>query len=106
MKKLLLLTATGLILQATPVLASDYGDGQGRQGKNGQKGEMFAKHDTNGDGVISESEFLAHAKVKFAEKDANSDGSISKEEAQAAHAAKRAKRQERRSQQSSKQSSE
>lgn len=105
MKKILLLTAAGLIFQATPVLAQPHGDGDGSKGK----GKMFEMRDTNGDGVISEAEFLAHAKSKFAEKDTNGDGSISKDEAKAAHEAKREKmkemrdkRQEKRDQRSDK----
>jgi len=66
MKKLLLLIAAGLIIQATPVLAEGH-----EGGKHGKKGQMFEKHDTNGDGMISEAEFLAKAKAKFAEKDIN-----------------------------------
>ena len=91
MKKLLLLAAAALIVQATPVLAENYG-GKG----HGKKGQMFEKYDTNGDGAISQSEFLAKAQQKFAEKDTNGDGAISKEEAQAAHEAKRNKMKEKR----------
>ncbi len=79
MKKLLMLTAAGLIFQATPVLADHH------EGGEGHKGKMFEKHDSNGDGVISESEFLEHAKKKFSEKDKNGDGVISKEEARENH---------------------
>ena len=93
MKKLLLLTAAGLILQATPVLAEER-DGGPKRGDH--KGGMFAKHDTNGDGSISEAEFLVHAKARFAEKDTNNDGSISQEEAKAAHEARKAKMKEKR----------
>ncbi len=91
MKKLLLLTAAGLILQATPVLAEHHGDKHG-----GKKGQMFAKYDTNGDGAISEAEFLEKAKKKFAEKDTNGDGAISQDEAKAAHKEKRGARKEKR----------
>jgi Ca2+-binding EF-hand superfamily protein len=94
MKKLLLLAAVGLVLQATPAFAEDHEGGSKKRGEH--KGEMFAKHDTNGDGSISEAEFLTHAKAKFAKKDTNSDGSISKEEAKAAHEAKRAEMKEKR----------
>jgi polyhydroxyalkanoate synthesis regulator phasin len=84
MKKILLMAAAvGFIAQATPVFAEHH-EGHGNKGD-----EMFAKHDTNGDGKISEAEFLAHMKSKFAEKDTNKDGSISKDEAKAAHEAKR-----------------
>lgn len=79
MKKLLLLAAAGLILQATPAFADDH-KGRG----DGPRENMFEKHDANGDGMVSEAEFMAHAKAKFVEKDTNKDGSISKDEAQAA----------------------
>lgn len=94
MKKILLLTAAGLIFQVTPVLAQPYGDGSGMGGRDGKSSKMFEKHDADGDGVISESEFLEHAKVKFDERDTDGNGSISKDEARAAHEAKRKKRQE------------
>ena len=90
MKKFLMLTAAGLIFQATPVLAGHH------EGGEDHKGGMFAKHDTNGDGVISEAEFLAHAKAKFAQKDTNGDGSISREEAKAAKQSKREKMKDKR----------
>ena len=64
MKKLLMLTAATLVLQASPVLAGDH------DGMKDHKGKMFAEHDTDGDGAISEAEFLAGAKKKFAESDA------------------------------------
>jgi len=106
MKKLLLLAAAGLILQATPAFADNHkGDGEGRKGP-----KMFEMHDTNGDGMISEAEFMAHAKAKFAEKDTNKDGSISKDEAKAAKEAMREKhkekREERREKRSEKESAE
>ncbi len=88
MKKLLMLAAAILVFQATPVLADNHGD------HGGKKGKMFEKHDTNGDGMVSEAEFLEHAKKKFAEKDTNGDGSISKEEAKAAKKGKRSKMKE------------
>lgn len=92
MKKILMLMAAGFILQATPVLAESH-HGEGGKNKD-HKSKMFEKHDTNGDGAISEDEFLAHAKEKFTKMDANGDGSISKEEGKAAHEAKREKMKE------------
>ena len=88
MKKILLLTAAILVFQATPVFADDHQGGD-------KKGKMFEKHDTNGDGVISEAEFIAKAKAKFSEMDADGDGNITKEEGKKAHEAKRAKRKEK-----------
>ena len=89
MKKILMLTAAGLILQATPVLAEHH------EGAEGHKGKMFQKHDTNGDGVISESEFLEQAKKRFSKMDADGSGSVSQDEAKAAHKAKREKMREK-----------
>jgi len=89
MKKLLVLTAAALIFQATPVLAEHH-EGSGKKGK------MFAKYDTNNDGVISESEFMAKAKEKFSKMDANGDGNVTKEERKTAHEAKRSERKDKR----------
>ncbi|HPF78407.1 MAG TPA: EF-hand domain-containing protein [Alphaproteobacteria bacterium] len=94
MKKLLLLTAAGLVLQATPVLAQPHEGGPG-DGPRGP-GKMFEKHDANGDGVISEAEFLASAKEKFAEMDKDGNGSISQEEVKASHEERREKMKEMR----------
>ncbi len=64
-------------LVSAPVV---FADGHGDKGKGGK---MFEKHDTNGDGVISKSEFLAHAEERFAKMDVDGNGEISKEEAKA-----------------------
>jgi Ca2+-binding EF-hand superfamily protein len=89
MKKILMLTAAALVLQATPVLAGDYKDSD-------HKGKMFEKQDTNGDGVITESEFLESAKERFKSMDLNGDGSVTKEEGREAMEAKRKKWKEKR----------
>ena len=83
MKKLLILTAAFMTLQSLPVLAEE----DGVEGK--AKMEREIKGDTNGDGMISESEFLARAKERFNSTDANNDGNIDREEAKAAHQKKR-----------------
>ena len=93
MKKILMLTAAGLILQATPVLAEDH---EGGHHKGDHKAKMFEKQDANGDGMISEAEFLDNAKKHFAEMDANGDGNVTKEEGKAAFEAKREKMKEKR----------
>ena len=59
-------------------------------------GKMFAKADTNGDGIVSKEEFLKHSETKFMKIDADGDGSITKEEIKAHRKAKREKRRERR----------
>ncbi len=50
------------------------------QGHPGPKGGMLEQADANGDKMISEEEFLALHKKRFAEIDSNSDGQISPEE--------------------------
>ncbi len=84
MKNILLLAGAALVMQVTPVLADGH--------KDGHKGKKFEMHDTNGDGTISEAEYLEHAKKRFQERDTNGDGSISKEEGKAAMDAKHEKR--------------
>ena len=83
MKKLLTLTAVALAFVVTPALADN------REGKG-------MKHDTNGDGVISKSEFLAHAEEKFSKMDKDGNGEISKEERKQARQAMREKVKEKR----------
>jgi Ca2+-binding EF-hand superfamily protein len=94
MKKLLMLGAAVLTFQAAPVLADSYG------GEGDKKGKLFETHDTNGDGVISKSEFLAHmekkAEERFSKMDKDGDGSISKEEAKANKEARKEKMKEKR----------
>jgi len=89
MKKLLMLGAAVLTFQAAPVLADNHGH-------DGKKGKMFSSKDTNGDGVISKSEFLSHAEEKFGKMDRDGDGSISKDEAKANKKDKREKMKEKR----------
>lgn len=48
-----------------------------------KKGKMFERVDTDGDGIISEAEFMEAHKHRFKEIDSNSDGQISKDEAKA-----------------------
>ena len=87
MNKFLVLTAAVLTFSALPALADNHG--------GGKKGKMFEKHDTNGDGVISKSEFLSHAEERFAKMDANGDGEVTKDEGKAAREAMKEKRKER-----------
>jgi len=87
------ITIMAFMFQAAPALA-EHPEGGDHKGK--RHIEKMKKSDTNGDGTISEAEFLAKAKEKFAEKDTNGDGQISQEEARAAHEAKRAKMKEKR----------
>jgi len=88
MKKLLAFTAVAMAISMTPALAEH--DGEGKRGK------MFEKHDTNGDGTVSKSEFLSHAEERFSKIDKDDSGDISKEEAKAARELRKEKFQERR----------
>ena len=75
-KQVLGLVACALALTAAPAFAEDEG--------HGRKGGMFQKHDTNGDGTVSKSEFLSHAEERFSKIDSDGSGDISKEEAKSA----------------------
>ncbi|MDT8757826.1 EF-hand domain-containing protein [Sphingomonas psychrotolerans] len=44
------------------------------------RGDMLAKADANGDGIVTKAEFLADVDARFAKHDANKDGKISKDE--------------------------
>lgn len=92
MKKLMILSAAVLALQAVPALAQEKGPEHGKH--RGEK--FFEMQDTDKDGVISEAEFVAKAKERFAEMDADKDGKVTKEEAAAHHEAKKAKWKEKR----------
>lgn len=61
-----------------PAMADGHGGGKGKH-----KGDMFEKLDTDKDGLVTQVEFLAHAKEKFAKMDTDGDGSFTKEEAKA-----------------------
>ena len=90
MKKLIAFTALTLAVSTAPALADSHGKGENH------KGGMFEKHDTNGDGVISKSEFLFHAEERFEKMDADGNGEVTKDEGKAAHEAMREKMKERR----------
>ncbi len=73
--KLLTLGVVAGGLLFVPVAYADHHGGKNR----GEK--MFEKHDTNGDGVISKEEFMAHAEERFGKMDKDGDGKVTKEEA-------------------------
>jgi len=87
MKKILLLTAAVLAIQALPALAED-----GGQHKGGGKGmRIFELQDANKDGAVSKEEFMKFSEERFAESDADGDGKVTKEELKAHHEKMRAK---------------
>lgn len=94
MKKVMMLGAAVLALQAIPALAQEKGGDYGKP--RGEK--FFDMHDADKDGVVTESEFLAKAKERFAEMDADKDGKVTKEEAAAKHEDMKKKWKERREQ--------
>lgn len=93
MKKLMMLSAAILALQAVPALAE-----QGAPPKDGKRGgpeKFFEMQDLDKDGTISEAEFLENAKSRFAKMDADKDGKLTREELSAHHEAKKKKFKER-----------
>ena len=66
-----LLAGTAVAAQTAPVPAP-----QDRP----MRGDLFAKADANGDGVITKTEFLADVDARFAKMDANKDGKLAKDE--------------------------
>ena len=62
--------------------------------KSAKMDRMFEKKDTNSDGAISKSEFMAHAEKKFAKMDADKSGSLTKEEVKNYWTAKKKKHKE------------
>jgi len=63
--------------------------------KHHKGGKHFAKMDTDGNGTISQAEFLERAKKRFARIDADNNGELTKEELKTAHKARKAKHAER-----------
>lgn len=50
------------------------------EGRSDHKAKVFENRDENGDGYISQDEFIQHAKVRFEKMDMDGDGKISKDE--------------------------
>lgn len=85
MKKLITVALIGVAL-ASPSYSQEATDDDSRREKHRQHmEEKFKKADSNGDGQISESEFMARAKEKFQKIDADGNGQITKEEKRAMH---------------------
>ncbi len=93
MKKLLAFTVVALVFTAAPALADHHGG-------EGHKGDMFAKHDSDGNGVITEAEFLDHAKERFSKMDADGNGEVTQDEARAMKSKWKEKLKEKRAQKS------
>jgi len=78
------LLATGLAAAAEPAFAKNQGQGRGAK--------MFDRHDTNGDGTITQEEFTSRCAQRFAMMDQDGNGAVTREEAQAAYQQMRDKR--------------
>ncbi len=76
MKKLMIFTALATMASVSYAVAKDGGHHNKDRGH-----KMFERHDTNGDGVISKSEFIASAEERFKKMDADENGEITKDEA-------------------------
>lgn len=66
--------------------------GRWAEGKRGERGDWFARLDSDGDGMISRDEFMAPALKRFDRADADGDGIVTPEERAAAREARRAQR--------------
>lgn len=82
MKKIMMLGAAILAMQAIPALAEGHGGKEGHRGP----GKFFEKLDADKDGSVTEQEFIDGHKAKFAEMDTDKDGKVTKTELEARHA--------------------
>lgn len=81
MKSSIALTLGTLLSMAalsTTAYAHDHGGDTSKKMDKMEK--MMDKYDANGDGNLSQEEFMTHAQEKFTKMDANGDGMVSKEE--------------------------
>lgn len=91
MKKIMMLGAAILAVQALPAFAEEGGPGK-HGGKYGGPGKFFEKLDADKDGSVTEQEFIDGNKEKFARMDSNKDGKVTKDELDAHHAEMKKKR--------------
>jgi Ca2+-binding EF-hand superfamily protein len=73
--KWIALTAMSLMLVSNPVLADNHGDKRGHKME-----EVMEKVDVNGDGIITEEEFIEVHKEQFDTLDENGDGKVTEDE--------------------------
>lgn len=92
MKKLALITTALLTLTVGSAFAE--GDTAPTMEKKGGEKGMQQRLDTNGDGVVSKSEFLAHAEERFGKIDKDGSGDITKDEGREAHKQMRERKKE------------
>jgi hypothetical protein len=93
--KLTTLGAALLLFSASPAFAGHHeGDEKGAPHHRGGA-KMFEKHDLDGDGQVSKSEFMETHENRFNEMDTDGDGKISPEEAKAFGEKKREEMQQR-----------
>lgn len=83
-----------IVLCSNSVFAHEHGD-KGHK-KNNRMGHMFDRTDTNQDGQIELSEFLAHAEARFQRMDIDSNGYVTAEESREAGKKMREKHREMR----------
>lgn len=81
MKKPLLMTAAALMLVAGPALAEHHeGMGDKAEHKEMKMQKHFEMVDTDSNGTISESEYMAKVTEKWGKMDADSNGEVSMDE--------------------------
>ena len=83
-----------IVLFSSPVFAHEHGD-KGHK-KHSKMGRMFDRTDTNQDGQLELSEFLAHAESRFQKMDIDSNGYVTPEESREAGKEMREKHREMR----------
>ncbi len=88
-KELLTGTLAAFMCLMTPAAFAE--GAYGGPDKAGAGGKMYEKLDENGDGSVSQAEFLAQASERFAKMDVDGDGVLTKYEAAAFHKSMREK---------------
>lgn len=90
-KKWMILPVTALMISAAPALAEE-GRSMMKMHGGDRGGHMMKEADTDNDGVVTKSEFLAAHEKKFTEIDKDGDGKITEEDIKAHMEAKRQKK--------------